>query len=788
MSVVKQLYFEHGAMSIIQMGEELIGHPSTAVNEIVKNAYDADADKCWVYTQYDSDPSKTFMIIRDNGLGMDSETLFGNWLKPSISSKRDEDRGKRKSQIYGRRYLGSKGIGRLAAMALGRYLTVVSKKSTESEYNWIRIDREIFRVDALLNAISFPGGQTNDFIKLFQDSKILELNNLPPNGNLINIIDNDFEPTFKEGTYIILQELDDSILTLISEEFNQKDLEETSIFKALRDMITPLKLNTVIQAELLDKGIISKELKTDNGEGTFELFYGINFIQSQIRKSSNFFPVEPSSILEKYDYRVYGKVCDSSKLYKDKYLINGKFVCRRLDEDQFENDFLLTESFVLSDEYEVKRKIDPIETSKKYQNSEVGEFYFDIRIYDLDEDTKRRLGEILKTKGSRETTRAFSRFLGLKISKNGFGVKPYGEEELDWLGLGAKRVQKHEVSIGPNQLIGYTYLFSPQNDELSEKTNREGFFENRAFITFKKIMTGILEEAGRIRQRYRLRHSIGRKIKNKIDRPNTSEFINYIRNYSTDIAIIAKTEQFIEETNTAFDNLENSLTFSQRLASLGSGLELVYHELSQPISALGAAKTSIEINVKKINEEGLKNILLDRVSTLAPSIKLLEELKESLQPAIGKSLPSNFNPIVTFQKVCHLFRKDFEDLNISTRVMSAKGNFEIRDHEYLLWVSFLNIMNNAIYWLKFQEGAREIIFECPDKDLFIISNTSAKIPEDDLDLIFEYGITMRKEKNATGLGLAFTRNLLSSRDWDIYAENRNYGPAFIIKKNVKLNE
>ena len=37
----KEHIFQPGAMSIIQMGEELIGHPSTAINELVKNGYDA---------------------------------------------------------------------------------------------------------------------------------------------------------------------------------------------------------------------------------------------------------------------------------------------------------------------------------------------------------------------------------------------------------------------------------------------------------------------------------------------------------------------------------------------------------------------------------------------------------------------------------------------------------------------------------------------------------------------------------------------------------------------------
>ncbi len=78
MPPITQHKFLSGAMSIIQMGEEQIGHPSTAINELVKNSYDADADKCWVYTQYDKDPQKNFLVIKDNGLGMDKETLFGS--------------------------------------------------------------------------------------------------------------------------------------------------------------------------------------------------------------------------------------------------------------------------------------------------------------------------------------------------------------------------------------------------------------------------------------------------------------------------------------------------------------------------------------------------------------------------------------------------------------------------------------------------------------------------------------------------------------------------------------
>ena len=213
-------------MSIIQMGEELIGHPSTAVNELVKNGYDADADKCWVYTQYDKNPQKTFMIIRDNGLGMNDHTLFGDWLKPSISSKRDEDKEKRRSKIYERRYLGSKGIGRLAAMALGRHLTVITKQKSDAKYNWLKIDREVFKTDISLDKVSFPGGQIKSFQDLFKDEDLLKSLKMKANGNLVNLISSDPFNGFDEGTMVILEDLDDSVRGIIEDEFeNDKDLK-----------------------------------------------------------------------------------------------------------------------------------------------------------------------------------------------------------------------------------------------------------------------------------------------------------------------------------------------------------------------------------------------------------------------------------------------------------------------------------------------------------------------------------------------------------------------------------
>lgn len=774
MAKINKYKFESGAMSIIQMGEELIGHPSTAINELVKNSYDADADKCWVYTQYDKNPNKNFLIIKDNGLGMNESILFGDWLKPSKSSKRDENIEKRVSEVYNRKYLGSKGIGRLAAMALGRFLTVISKQSNEKDYNWIRIDREDFRVDASLESIEFPGGKITNYLDLFNKKEILEQNELSPNGNLINILKNKPFLDFNEGTTIIIQDLDSSLKNLIEDEFEIKsEIQQTGIFKSLRDLITPLLLNSKIQKDLLNEKIIDTKISIDNGEGTFELFYGINFIKNQIKGVVDFIPIEPSNILDHFDYRVFGKSSDKGDVV-------AKYICNRFKEDKRELIFDIPSEFNLSKETPKVRTIDEFENLNSDKKLGVGEFYFDFRIYDLDPDAKDKMVKILNAKGKKEANSIFSKYLGLRISKNGFGVKPYGDEERDWMGLGAKRVQKHIVTIGPNQIIGNIFLFSPENDGLKEKTNREGFYESQEFVNFKKIIAGVLERTGRERAKYRLKHNLGRKIINRLNRPDTEKFIQYILNNSSNELLVEKTREFVLETNDALDNMENTLSFSQRLASLGTGLELVYHELAQPIGVLGGVKTSLEININKINDDLLKSKLLDRTSNMGSAIDLLEELKKSMQPAIGRSFPKLFKPCDTFKKVCYLFEKIFEELNIILEIKKGSLDFQIKDFEYIFWVSFLNIINNAVYWLKYVDK-RIIIFEI-DENKIIISNTGPKIQEDDIEVIFEYGITGKKEKNATGLGLSFTKNMLASKNWQISAENRTYGPAFIIKK------
>lgn len=771
---IRRHSFQPGAMSIIQMGEQLIGHPSTAINELIKNGYDADALSCNVYFFCSSNSHESFVILFDDGSGMNYETLFGDWLKPSVSSKRKSDS---KSTKYKRNLLGSKGIGRLAAMALGESVTVITRQSNTTDYNWITVNRQAFKEERLLSEINFPGDIISDYTILFSNEDLIREREVNINNPLLEFLRTTELDYFTKGTLIIVESLENSVLKILNEDHKQLELpgqsqqyENTTFYKSLATLITPLNLNYEIQKELLKKKLINETKTISISESKFSIKYGTNLLPDQTEGQIDWLDIEPVPIQSVYDYRVYGRVSALGD-------VSGYMSYRRLQDDVREEPFELLQS-----EFEDKKEILP-DLFVHTENNETGEYYFDIRIYDIGEkENLEKLAKAAKLKNATEFRTVFKNFQGMRISKNGFGIKPYGDEVEDWIGLSKARVQSPGKNVNTNQILGYVFFYSPENDNLEEKTNREGFLENKAFQQVKTTMEAIFSLLGKKRYNYRLLHGLGRIPSSKHERPDFEEYMNKLHKLNATAQIIDYSEKFMKEVTTSMDNIEESLSFSERLASLGSGIELVYHEMAQPISGLRTTKSSLDLKKAKICDDALDNFIRD-INTLNYATDVLAELRKSLQPAIGRSRRKKFVPYKTFLKVCNLYKSDLIEYDISIIADERLEKYTITDLEYAFWIAFLNIINNAVYWIKKSEKSGEIRFHV-ERDCFVISNSGPFISEEVIDHIFNYGVTTRLEKNATGLGLAFTQSILSRNGWSIFAENRENGPAFIIKKEI----
>lgn len=144
-----------------ELGELLVGRDSTALIELIKNAYDADATKVTVQGHRLDSPSGGSILITDDGVGMDAQEFQNGFLRIAARVK---DQGERRSRLFQRRYTGAKGIGRLAAHKLARKLEVdsvprvsVRKQRREALYaaiDWDEIERyetldELSHTDAI---------------------------------------------------------------------------------------------------------------------------------------------------------------------------------------------------------------------------------------------------------------------------------------------------------------------------------------------------------------------------------------------------------------------------------------------------------------------------------------------------------------------------------------------------------------------------------------------------------------------------------------------------------------
>jgi signal transduction histidine kinase len=127
---------------LARLGEELIPHPDQGILELVRNAYDADAPDCRVTLSETDEPGGT-IVVADSGDGMTPTQISEGWLVLGRSIKDPEER----TPKFHRLPVGEKGLGRLAALRLGRRAKVITRpaskpgKAYEVVFDWEKFDR-----------------------------------------------------------------------------------------------------------------------------------------------------------------------------------------------------------------------------------------------------------------------------------------------------------------------------------------------------------------------------------------------------------------------------------------------------------------------------------------------------------------------------------------------------------------------------------------------------------------------------------------------------------------------
>jgi signal transduction histidine kinase len=155
----EQLCFETDAAIITRLGRELVARQETALVELVKNGFDADATE--VDVVFDGLGLTAVLEVRDNGSGMTRRELVQGFMRLASDLKAQSPRSPR----FGRLRAGRKGIGRFSAQRLGEQLIVTTRTEAASLALQLIVDwqefvpgRRLEDVGVELNEVPAVGG------------------------------------------------------------------------------------------------------------------------------------------------------------------------------------------------------------------------------------------------------------------------------------------------------------------------------------------------------------------------------------------------------------------------------------------------------------------------------------------------------------------------------------------------------------------------------------------------------------------------------------------------------
>ncbi|MGQ1309085.1 sensor histidine kinase [Acinetobacter baumannii] len=243
-----------GIKSIV--GKDLITDKFVAIFELVKNSYDAKAEKVDIIFENNK------IIISDDGCGMSKDDLIDKWLNLAYSDKKE---GKFNQD---RIFVGSKGIGRFSADRLGGKLLIKTKVKNEGKYHELNISWDAFDQDIkkLFESIDIKYTENEDSQANFDKSyTILEISELHEVWSL-NEIDRAKEKLRRLKNPFVI---DDGFRIHMTYQENDRKITESiqsNIAEVIKDRSITVEahFNNNIHVALFDRGEKIYEIKAPN--------------------------------------------------------------------------------------------------------------------------------------------------------------------------------------------------------------------------------------------------------------------------------------------------------------------------------------------------------------------------------------------------------------------------------------------------------------------------------------------------------------------------------------------
>lgn len=725
MSKPESLKIRPFARLLTMLGEQLIKNERIALIELIKNSYDADAS--WVkvtFEGFEKDFAITAdskIIIEDDGDGMTSKLIKKHWLNPATPEKKIRKEIK-ETTLKGRVIQGEKGIGRFAILKLGRKIEVVSRAKGENaeqvlNYDFSRFDddfltekgekKELF-IDDLSVSLDI-----NDPVEVIKEKKVnlsVGIINRKPHGTRITISD-------LKGSW-----------------------SEDKVEKVFHDVAR-------LESIFIDRNAGAKKV---NQDATFAVWI---YKDKELKNYQEQY-LEKLNILldDRAVIRIENGLYDEKK-EEFRFSLNDKPQVIKLRDPELTGLKIYTDRFGKGGEVLNKR------------STECGSFSFGFYVFDFSSKAPMKYQLDKEDKNIIRAHRIY-------LYRDGIRVYPYGEPDDDWLRIDMYR---GTISAGyflsNDQVVGYVNITQKKNPKLKDKTNREGLiYEGNStedFIALLQIFLAYVRQKPYARYRERLKD---RKAHDIFKTEQVQSEFNELKNNLKDNHVALDLANRAEKAYRAErEYLVHRAETTEDLAGIGLSVETASHDI---MAIMGKAMDALDGVIKGTLYGGDvdSNELQKELQSLRGMLSFIEDQLKDIQ-LLFKSSKQRRRPIKIkeiLDKVERIYDKPLKKEHIDLVIQEGRSPLIAKITDAVLLQLFLNLFDNAMYWLD-QSPKKEKRIEIHlngDKGQLIFADNGPGVAKEDAPYIFE-PFYSGKGIEGRGLGLYIVRQLLERSDFAI---------------------
>lgn len=705
---MRKISFTVSARTARLIGRENVANAEGAIIELVKNAYDAEATDCIIFfdNPYNTVPEKlseeefqrfsahdkgeiikksyleaidgsyllymddegsealldsltgffrsmNSLYILDNGYGMDAQVIIKKWMMIGTDNKEIEYETE-----SGRVKAGAKGIGRFALDRLGECCELYTvPRNHDTGFLW-KVDwRDFEKRGAAISDVKADLSEITD-IDLFS-----------------------LAAKFSRKSKTVIKNL------------NYVDLSNGTLIK-----ISRLRSTDNWDKHALDKLYNNLEvLVPPQEEPSFDIQLHALSQPEEYGKVNSF-------AIDDYDYKVSADYLDDQS---DKVLISVRrnelnkdrvkqeyqevFLQQSMQENaQYSADTFEKEEFVLE-----KSLSDLVpgyqSTDSSFNLNHIGKFNF--TFYFLKNQVSRKEENVYpyKSFSSAERRAWLQNYGGVKIFRDNFRIRPYGENGNDWLGLGERQAQSPGGAgqslggyrIRPNQIVGVINISRITNAAFQDKSGREGIQENDVFDLFKQILLGIINVFEK--DRNIIMYSFSQLFKQRNKEEQAVADAKKIADKKT------KEEQKKKKLNSITKDGDNDKDESTMLALGFKAQERQIKEMSLELRMLRSlASTGLIVSSFAHELKSLSALLVARIEDLETIVR------ESIDSETSTNVPEEDDPFVLLNDIKgqDVKLKHWLDYSLSALRRDKRNRVNIDLNEY--FADFKGIWHSSL--------------------------------------------------------------------------------------------